>query len=207
MPNRNLKGMTKVRDYEKRRYRGLDQRLIHVQETSIIKNFIKKRAQQGDTVLDLPVGYGRFVPHLLEEGFNLKGVDANANMLQRVREDFGKQIDLREGKADAIPFQDNSFDGFVSVRLFQHIHDHEERRRIFAETQRVTARWGVMTLYTPSLFHKAFRRVRKGKRLTMLTLESVKTELREAGWRIQSWRSIFPGMHCQTILLLEALDN
>jgi ubiquinone/menaquinone biosynthesis C-methylase UbiE len=199
--------MSKVKDYEKRRYRGLDQKIIHFQEQSIIKDFIRNRAQQGDTVLDLPIGYGRFVPHLLEEGFHIKGVDANANMLQSVQENFGHQIELREGKADAIPFQDNSFDGFVSVRLFQHIHDDEERRRIFTETKRVTSKWGVITLYTPSLFHKAFRQIRNGKRLTMLTLKSATQELRQAGWNILSWKCIFPGMHCQTILLLEALDN
>lgn len=207
MPNRCLKGMSKVKDYEKRRYRGLDQRIIHFQEQSIIKDFIRKRAQQGDTVLDLPVGYGRFVPRLLEEGFRIKGVDANENMLQRVHDDFSGQIELRKGMADAIPFQDNSFDGFVSVRLFQHIHDHEERRRIFAETKRVTSRWGIITLYTPSLCHKVFRRVRKGKRLTMVTLELARHELQEAGWKILSWKSIFPGVHCQTVMLLEALDN
>jgi len=195
--------MEKVRDYEKRRYRGVDQKIIHKREHGIIKQFINVRAKPGDTVLDLPVGYGRFIPELLRNELNVKGVDAKEDMLRRVKERFGDLVDLHKGLADNIPFKDRQFDGFISIRLFQHIHNREERCRIFAETRRVTSRWGVITLYTPSLFHSVFRRFRKGKRLTVIPFDQAHEELAEAGWRIVSWKPLSPAGHCQTILLLE----
>jgi len=165
------------------------------------------RARPGDTVLDLPVGYGRFIPGLLQEGFSVKGVDANENMLWRVKERFAEDIELRQGKADNIPFQDNSFNGFVSIRLFQHIHDQDERRRIFSDTRRVASRWGVITVYTPGILQRAFRKFTQGKRLTILPIETVGQKLADAGWNLVTWKCIFPCLHCQTVLLLEAMDG
>ena len=205
MPNRNLQGMEKVRDYAAKRYSGLDQRIVHERENSIIKKFVQMSSKSGDSVLDLPVGYGRFISELLQMGLYVKGVDASENMLWRASELYGEKVGLRQGKAEDIPFQDNSFDGFVSVRLLQHIHDHEERRRIFADTRRVATRWGVITLYTPGIAHRMFRKFSKGKRLTILPLETVKQELADAGWKVAAWKCIFPCLHCQTVLLLEAV--
>ncbi|HEX9902326.1 MAG TPA: hypothetical protein VGB72_05645, partial [Acidobacteriota bacterium] len=52
-----------VADYEQRRYRGLDQRLVHSRETRILKSLLCRVVAgplRPNRVLDAPCGYGRF---------------------------------------------------------------------------------------------------------------------------------------------------
>jgi ubiquinone/menaquinone biosynthesis C-methylase UbiE len=203
--NRELNEMDKVRHYEATRYRGLDQRLIHAREHKMVINYIRKRCRSGQHVLDLPVGYGRFVPALLEQGVKVTGVDLNPKMLQRTQERFGEGVVVREGRADNIPFPSNHFDGVISVRLFQHIHDSAERQKAFSEMKRVCTGWAVITLYLSTLTHICARRLRRGKRLVMLQFSEVEKELNRAGWVVQDKKSILPGLHAQSIVLLNAI--
>ena len=59
-----------VREYEKRRYRGLDQRIVHARETKIIRKMLAEAAKDAAgrdgmrRVLDMPCGYGRFTAML-----------------------------------------------------------------------------------------------------------------------------------------------
>ncbi|MBM3311091.1 MAG: hypothetical protein FJY80_06255, partial [Candidatus Aminicenantes bacterium] len=64
-----------VRDYERRRYRGLDQRLVHARENRLSRKFLAAIDKEtggllaaGGLVLDLPSGYGRFSSLLAAAG-------------------------------------------------------------------------------------------------------------------------------------------
>ncbi len=61
-----------VAEYERRRYRGLDQRLVHWRETKILKKWLKELAQKGPGLcLDAPCGYGRFSHLILKVAISL----------------------------------------------------------------------------------------------------------------------------------------
>ncbi|MHB8055567.1 MAG: class I SAM-dependent methyltransferase [Candidatus Aminicenantales bacterium] len=88
-----------VRDYEKRRYRGLDQRIVHAREMKIIGKMIARaeadmamsgrltsRPGEGRLALDLPCGYGRFTPMLRERGFDVVSADLSVEMARRAAE-------------------------------------------------------------------------------------------------------------------------
>lgn len=94
-----------VRDYEKRRYRGLDQRIVHAREMKIIGKMIARavrgnrfdtdralsgrkmsRPGAGRLALDLPCGYGRFTPMLRERGFDVVSADLSVEMARRAAE-------------------------------------------------------------------------------------------------------------------------
>jgi SAM-dependent methyltransferase len=78
-----------VRDYERRRYRGIDQRIVHARETRLIRKcFDRIRAAQGlpeggAAVLDLPCGYGRFTDLLRVYAGRLVASDLSFEMVRR----------------------------------------------------------------------------------------------------------------------------
>ena len=90
-----------VREYEKRRYHGLDQRIVHAREMKLIRKILalveNGRANRlggaGRVVcddrrlaLDLPCGYGRFTSILRERGFNVVSADLSIEMARRAAE-------------------------------------------------------------------------------------------------------------------------
>ncbi len=81
-----------VREYEKRRYRGLDQRIVHAWETKIIRKMLAEAAKDAAgrdgmrRVLDMPCGYGRFTAMLRDRGFEVVGADLSLEMARRAAE-------------------------------------------------------------------------------------------------------------------------
>ncbi|MEW5901420.1 MAG: methyltransferase domain-containing protein, partial [Acidobacteriota bacterium] len=79
-----------VADYERRRYRGLDQRLVHRRELRLLEKAMRliakeKPLPQSSLALDAPCGYGRFSEFLLSRGFRLVSTDLSLAMVKRAR--------------------------------------------------------------------------------------------------------------------------
>jgi len=78
-----------VRDYERRRYRGLDQRVVHARETRLIERHFAAIGvagglpEGGAAMLDLPCGYGRFSPLLRTRARRLVNSDLSWEMVRR----------------------------------------------------------------------------------------------------------------------------
>ena len=110
-----------VRDYEKSRYRGIDQRIVHRRETKLIREMLAVAAAEeasgsgrtrpfrpparpvrgsGRIVLDLPCGYGRFTPILKESGFDVVSADLSFEMARRAAESAAAGPADSTGKAD-----------------------------------------------------------------------------------------------------------
>jgi len=75
-----------VVDYEKKRYRGLDQRFVHSREQKILKKTFDRIGETSGLALDLPCGYGRFSSFLMERGFGLINCDISYAMVERANE-------------------------------------------------------------------------------------------------------------------------
>jgi SAM-dependent methyltransferase len=75
-----------VRDYEKRRYRGIDQRIVQAREIRILNKIFRsfKGARPGPgSALDLPCGYGRFSGFLRGQGLGIINSDLSFHMVKR----------------------------------------------------------------------------------------------------------------------------
>jgi SAM-dependent methyltransferase len=78
-----------VRDYERRRYRGIDQRIVHARETHLIRKCFGRICaaqglpQGGAAVLDLPCGYGRFTDLLRAYAGRMVASDLSFEMVRR----------------------------------------------------------------------------------------------------------------------------
>ena len=102
------------------------------------------RQADGD-VLEVAIGTGLNLPHY-PSGVRLTGVDYSPGMLALARRragDLGRDVDLREGDAHALDFQDASFDTVVCTFGLCAIPDDKQA---VAEMRRVLRPGGLLLL-------------------------------------------------------------
>ncbi|MDH4197118.1 MAG: class I SAM-dependent methyltransferase [Candidatus Aminicenantes bacterium] len=218
-----------VRDYERRRYRGLDQRLVDRRERRITQKLLaaalsraEKSAPRGAArgspplVLDVPCGYGRLSVLVLEQGARLVAGDISLHMVERALQNVagrgpaeqwtaGVVTDLTKG----LPFRGGAFDAAIVMRLFHHLHRSEDRRAVLAEAARVARGPIVLSFYRMNRLHVLQRKLRKAMKgkayeIRMITGRMFRDEVEAAGLRVVRVVPLFRGLHAQHIAVLEA---
>jgi ubiquinone/menaquinone biosynthesis C-methylase UbiE len=137
-------------DYEaKRRYRGdvasgyLEARESDVKwrrEQALVKDLVNRYMKEGDSVLDVPFGTGRFASYYLERGLRVNGLDISEDMLAEARQQLGPRassVNLVTGDAEALPFAAGSVDHLVCARLLNWV-PLSTVDRLLGEFSRVT---------------------------------------------------------------------
>jgi ubiquinone/menaquinone biosynthesis C-methylase UbiE len=106
---------------------------------------------RGKEVLEVGCGTGLLLRRFAAEASRAVGVDLSPGMLAGAR---GRGLEVREGSATALPFDDASFDVTVSFKTLAHVPDLP---RALAEMARVTRAGGVMIveLYNPWSLRRA----------------------------------------------------
>jgi len=208
-----------VRDYEKRRYRGLDQRIVHAREMRLLKKAfaridLERAAESAGhawgedrRTLDLPCGYGRFTGFLTGLGRSVVNSDLSLEMVRRA----GEASSASGAVANAtvgLPFKAGSFEAVFSIRFFHHLHDPAARAAVLSEFSRVASGWAVVSFYRLSGLHAAQRRLRRrfGKSRTnikMIEPGQFEKEAEAAGFEIASVRPLFRGLHAYHLALLK----
>jgi SAM-dependent methyltransferase len=94
--------------YRKREYEGIQQALI-----SVIGSV------SSPDVLEVGAGTGHWLGFFLRHGCRATGLDLSRTMLARARE-TAPTVPLIQGRAEAMPFQDNAFDRVVCVNALHH---------------------------------------------------------------------------------------
>jgi SAM-dependent methyltransferase len=202
-----------VRDYERRRYRGLDQRLVHARETRLSRKLLstvdersRGRIAAGGAVLDLPSGYGRFSSLLSEAGARLFNADLSFEMVWRAAERSGRPGVVADAKR-GLPFRSRSFAVVFSMRFFHHIHDPEERKAVLAEFSRVSEGWAIVSYYRTNALHKAQRALRRlvkknPRKIKLVDGRIFRAEAVASGWDVVRERALFRGLHAARLVLL-----
>lgn len=201
-----------VEDYERRRYRGLDQRIVHSREMRILDKVFRRIAVPGSfAVLDAPCGYGRFSEFLLGRATSLASSDLSAAMVERAASKKagsssprGVVADLKQG----LPFISRAFNAVFSMRFFHHLHQSEDRLHVLGEFHRVSGRWAVVSFYRLNPLHRFQRSLRRGikhskTRIKMIPGEEFVREAAQAGWSVVRVYPLLRGIHSQHIALLE----
>ncbi len=198
-----------VKDYERRRYKSWDQRMVQARERRIIRKLFKAAgaAASRGLVLDLPCGYGRFAPLLLELGAHPINADLSFEMVRRAMETSGRPGLAADAK-NGLPFREGTFGAVFCMRLLHHIHDPADRRAILEELGRVSAGWGIVSYYRSNALHKAqraLRRLRKKtpRKIRMIEGDGFTREAAEAGWTVVREAALFRGLHAARIALLK----
>jgi len=202
-----------VEKYERRRYRGIDQRLVHGREMRILRRILHKIGPSSLPVLDIPCGYGRFSKLLQERGFSLISSDLSFPMVKRAikkHEEPGGILGIVVDAKKGLPFKRDVFFLLLSMRFFHHVHEKDEREVILKKFFRVTSDWVILSYYQKNLLHilqrKLRRRVmRKKTRIKMVSRREFHEEIRGAGLRVVKVFPVFRGMHAHHIALLRKI--
>jgi SAM-dependent methyltransferase len=204
-----------VADYERRRYRGLDQRIVHGRELRILRRILSfiEREEPLRTpayALDAPCGYGRFSGLLLARGYGLVSSDLSAAMVRRARikdtisiSPMGIVANLTQG----LPFRAGTFSVILSMRFFHHLHDSADRRRALGEFAHSSSSWLILSYYQANRLHLLQRKMRRAvrrsrTRIKMITRGEFESEARGAGFEIVRIVPLFRGIHAHHIALL-----
>ena len=207
-----------VIDYERRRYRGLDQRLVDLREKRILRRILRRIAREGGKpgrpaplVLDAPCGYGRFSGLILGQGARLVSADLSRSMVERALQKKRGAGYLGGTVADVrgrLPFREGSFDHVVSMRLFHHLREEADRRSVLREFARVAERGVILSFYRASGIHVLQRRVRglfkkTQRRIRMLPGRTFEKEAAAAGFTVVRVIPLFRGVHAQHVAVLK----
>ena len=199
-----------VDEYERKRYRGLDQRLVHRREKKILRKILQKVEETSFLVLDVPCGYGRFSDMILEKDLSLVSSDISFYMVKRTKEKSSHPAyplavvgDVKKG----LPFKQGVFGLLFSIRFFHHVHRKHEREAILGEFSRVTSHWTVLSYYQMNFLHslqrKLRRKIKQSKtRIKMIPRKDFESEVESAGYNIVRIYPLFRGIHSQHIALL-----
>lgn len=193
-------------NYAERRYRSLDQRLVHALESRLVLRYVDGLAEPGGRVLDMPCGCGRFTEPLLARGLAVSAGDAKPARLDMLAERVGGDVPRACLRSDDLPYGDDDFDAAVCVRLLQHLHDREERRATLGELARVARRGVVATVYMEAAPHRLVHAARRQKNLSRYDRARLAADLAAAGLRIRRMASPIPLLHAQTVLQLVPAD-
>ena len=205
-----------VVDYERRRYRGIDQRIVHRREVRILKRMLgllgaEPPAGFRPLALDAPCGYGRFSGLLLEAGYRPVSCDLSLAMVRRARAKdpvSPNPIGIVANVTQGLPVRDGAFPLVFSLRFFHHLHRPEERQAALAEFARAGSGWLILSFYRANVLHRAQRalrrRVKRSKtRIKMITGREFGQETTGAGFRVVRVFPLFRGLHAHHIALLK----
>lgn len=191
-------GVEDVARYAERRYRHWDQRWIDRRERAMVRRLFEA-FNLGGEILDVPVGYGRFQPLLSRYG-EVDAVDFSPHVVAFQQEKYGLARHSVVGRAEDLPFADNSYDVVFSFRLLQHVHHWEERVAMFAEFGRVSRQWVLVSMYMASPVHQLQRRLFNTKaKITMISRSQLQAESHSAGLELVQLSSVLPGLHAHRI--------
>jgi ubiquinone/menaquinone biosynthesis C-methylase UbiE len=144
-----------------------------------IKRRVLARAllAEGDDVLDIGCGTGTLAVAAARAspGVDVTGLDADASILARARRraaDAHLEIRFDEGRSNALPYADASFDVVLSTLFFHHLPD-DAKRRTAGEIVRVLRPEG--RLVVGDLGRPQDPLMRVAVRLTVQALDGVET--------------------------------
>jgi len=154
------------------------------------------------TILDIPVGYGRFQPLLTSFG-TLLAADIGFFPLLYEKEQLGIAKSSVNCSAEHLPFSDKSVDVIFCFRLMQHLHKQAERITVLKEFKRVSRSWIVVSEYLSSQMHQLYRKmVHQPSKITILSNTEFEREIKSAELTIIKKVSVLSGLHAHRICLL-----
>ncbi|MDX1497934.1 MAG: methyltransferase domain-containing protein [Salinisphaeraceae bacterium] len=201
-----------VERYESKRYKSSLQRRVDAREQATLRELLRDHVGEGDLhALDLPCGYGRFLPLFHGLGYRVTSVDISEHMTDYVRQrpDFGPNDHAEPGDVRAgLSLADESMDVTCCIRLFQHFHYPEWRQEALKEFARVSKRHVMVTFYDKACVHYWTKRLvgaLKGKkpRVQMISRAQFEADAAAAGLRVVEYRPWLPRIHAQTFTMLE----
>lgn len=97
-------------------------------------------------ILEAGCGTGKYVRYFWKQGYNIRGVEYEPEIVNRLRREF-PSIPIDEGDLRRLPYADNSYAWYVSLGVIEHYE--EGPREILKEAVRLLVPGGRMFLTVP----------------------------------------------------------
>ncbi len=191
-------GQDEVKKYALRRYRTPDQRILHVRELRIVKQWFSFLAP-GDLILDVPSGYGRMAAAFPEAGRPV-AADLSMDMLRALPAFYRFRVRC---SAHELPFRDNMFRAVLCLRLLHHLEAWEHAQEILTEAARVSREFVIISVYEKNLVHESWRRVKGKGSIIFVDPDDIKEMILKAGLNTLKKKRVLSFIHAQTLYLLK----
>jgi demethylmenaquinone methyltransferase/2-methoxy-6-polyprenyl-1,4-benzoquinol methylase len=116
------------------------------------RSFLVSRLEVGpaDSVLDVACGTGAVAVELVRRyGCRVTGVDQSPEMLDSARRRLGNRVELVEARAEALPFEDATYDGLTFTYLLRYVDDPAATMRELTRVVRPGARVAMLEFFVP----------------------------------------------------------
>ncbi len=138
------------RGYEKISHDFSQTRKIFWEELSFLKDYIN----DGDNILDLGCGNGRFLELIGDKKIKYSGIDSSESFIKQAKETYGHIGEFTHGDALSLPYKDSSFDTIVSFGVLHHIPSKKLRKQFLREAHRVMKKDGLLILTVWNLWNE-----------------------------------------------------
>lgn len=109
------------------------------------RTLFDKYLLEGEKILDLGCGNGRYFEYLEDKKVNYFGVD-NSEKLIKIAKSKYPGVHFQIADALNLPFPDNFFDKVISIATFHHIPSKEFRIKFLNEVKRILKPGGILIL-------------------------------------------------------------
>ncbi len=134
--------------------------------------FLGEYIKNGNKVLDLGCGNGRFLEVIGKKIFQYVGIDNSESLISYAKKQYGKERRFICGDALKLPFVKDEFDIIVSFGVIHHIPSKKYRVQFMDEASRTLKKDGVLILTVWNLWNKRLTPVIKKHTLNKIIFKS-----------------------------------
>ncbi len=91
----------------------------------------------GDDVLEIGPGFGATTRELARRPGRLTALELDEGYCRTLQTELGDRVDVVNGDATALPFEDGRFSAVICFTMLHHIPERTEQDRVFSEVARV----------------------------------------------------------------------
>jgi SAM-dependent methyltransferase len=124
-------------------YCNRDQWKDHVREELVPPAL--EGVELGDDVLEVGPGFGPATEVLAARDSRTTAIEIDPALAARLRERLPASVEIVDGDATAMPFDDGRFSAAVCFTMLHHVPSEDAQDRLFAEVRRVLRPGGVFT--------------------------------------------------------------
>jgi ubiquinone/menaquinone biosynthesis C-methylase UbiE len=135
----------------------------------------------GDDVLEIGPGFGATTRELARKPGRLTALELEPRYCRRLQDELGDRVDVVEGDATSLPFDEGRFSAVICFTMLHHIPVRAQQDRAFGEVTRVLRPGGTFAGTDSIGTGKLFKLIHLGDTLLPIDPDEMPVRLEAAG--------------------------